>query len=153
MPHRPLALLFLGLFQILKLIVASPALISRGELWDDSFWGPDLDDLFAAGAAGAAGSGVLSTFWDFLTAPGAKATPSGAPSEQLDGMPGIRDPEPEGVSNVESNAMNKCTAEEGNAKKSWWQVEQEPETGYVASNAKFYVMIASCNQEIWRGEM
>ena len=136
MSHRPPVLLILGSFLFLKPIVASPALIGRGELGGDSLWGPDLGDVFGAGAAGAAGNGALSTFWDFVTTPGATATPSGAPSEQLDEMPGSRDPE--GFSLFGSTARDKCAAEEENVEESWSQVEQEPETGYVAPNAKYY---------------
>lgn len=133
MPHRPSVLLFLGLFLFLNPIVASPALIGRDELGGDSLWGLDLDDVFGAGAAGI---GALSTFLDFGTAPGTTATPSGAPSEQQDEMPGSRDPE--GVPLFESTAMDNCAAEEENVEQSWWQVEQEPETGYVAPKAKYY---------------
>lgn len=133
MPHRPSVLLFLGLFLFLNPIVVSSALTGRDELGGDSLWGLDLDDVFGAGAAGI---GALSTFLDFGTAPGTTATPSGAPSEQQDEMPGSRDPE--GVPLSESTAMDKCAAEEENVEQSWWQVEQEPETGYVAPKVKYY---------------
>lgn len=141
MPHRPPVLLILGLFLFLNPIVASSALIGRGELGGDSLWG--LDDAFSAGAAG------LGTLLDFVTGPGTIDTPSGSPSEQLDESPSPspEGPDQEGSLPFESTAMKKCAAEEENqvgqlggsdVEQSWWQVEQEPETGYVAPKTKYY---------------
>lgn len=143
MPYRPPVLLFLGLFLFLNPIVTSSALIGRGELGGDSLWGLDLDDAFSAAAAG------IGTLWDLVTAPGTTATPSGAPSEQLDESPSPspEGPDQEGSSPFESTAMKKCAAEEENqvhqlggldVEQSSSQVEQEPETGYAAPKIKYY---------------
>lgn len=137
MPYRLQKLLFLGLLLFLNPIVAFPALIGRDELGRDSLWGLELEGVF--GAVG----GALPTLWDFLTAPETTTIPSGVPSEHPDETQDQSSEIPGSVEFPfsESTAIKTCAAagesQEGQldrlaVENSWWRVEQEPETGYVA---------------------
>lgn len=134
MPHRLPKLLFLA---FLNLVVASPALFGRDNLGGDSLWGLDLEDVIGAGAAGLE---ALSKLWGFSTAPEDSTTPSGVPSEHPDeSRP--ETPEPVAFPLFEPTEIKACAvAGESQGDKfdrlevenSWWQVEQEAETGFVA---------------------
>lgn len=151
MPHRLPNLLFLTLLLFLNPVVASSALFGRDEQGTgDSLWELELDDIFGAAAAGLDG---LYKLWDFSTAPGGDPTiPSELPSEQ---PPDERQyqSQPQPPENpgpvafpllLDSPAIMKTCVEAGKnpenqldkleVEQSWWQVEQEPETGYVATS-------------------
>lgn len=138
MPHRFPNILFLV---FLSLVIATPALIGRDEPGGDSLWGLDLEDVIGAGAAGL---DALSKLWDFSTPPEDSTTPSGVPSEQPDEQRS-ETPDSAAFSIVEPTEPKTCAmageSQEGLSDgvavvKSWWDVEQEPETGYVAPPPK-----------------
>lgn len=135
MPHR-VPRLFILVFLFLNLIVASPALFGRDNLGSNSLWGLDFEDIIGAGAAGIE---ALSELWDFSMAPEESTTPSGVPLEQPD-QSRLQSPDPVAFPLFEPTGIKTCTAAgEGQGdqfdkleiEKSWWQVEQEPDTGYV----------------------
>lgn len=141
MAHRLPKLLFLGPLLFLNIVVASVAHIGRDEPGSDSFWGLDLDDVLGAGAAGLE---ALYQLWDFSTAPGVTSTPSGIPSEQSDERryQPLETPDPEPFPPFEPAAMKKCAVGQesqggqldgSDVEENWWQVEQEPDTGYVVA--------------------
>lgn len=140
MAHRLPKLLFFGSLLFLNTVVASVAHIGRDEPGSDSFWGLDFDDVLGAGAAGLE---ALSQLWDFSTAPGVTTIPSGVPSEQSDERhyQPLETPDPEAFAPFEPTAMKTCAVGEesqggqldGSEVEDWWQVEQEPETGYVVA--------------------
>ncbi len=134
MPHRLPKLLFLA---FLNLVVASPALFGRDNLGGDSLWGLDLEDVIGAGAAGLE---ALSKLWGFSTGPDDSTTPSGVPPEQPDENRS-ENPDPVAFPLFEPIEIKACAVageSQGDQfdrleiENSWWQVEQEPETGYVA---------------------
>lgn len=122
----------------LNLVVASPMLFGHDEVGGDSFWGLDLEDVVGAGAAGLE---ALSKLWDFSTAPGVSTIPSEAPPKEPD-VGSLETPDPVEFPLFESTKMTICPVAAGESEgdqidrlavgKSRWQVEQEPETGYVA---------------------
>lgn len=133
MPHRLPKLLFLGLLVFVTRTDASPVLIGRDEWAGDSLWDLDMEDVFDAVSTGL---GALPMVWDLLTAPGTTTTPSEVPSKQTD----------ERFPLFEPTAMKTCAAEgESQGRQvdvlavehSWWQAEQEPETGYVAPKKSY----------------
>ena len=125
----------------LNLVVASPVLFGRDEVGDDSFWGLDLEDLVGAGAAGLEG---LSKLWDFSNAPEPGVStivpPEAAPKEPDVGS--LETPDPVDFPLFESPKTMICPVAAGASagyqidrlaiERSRWQVEQEPESGYVA---------------------
>ncbi len=146
MPHLFPSLLFLALSLFLNFVAASPALFGRDESGaGNSLWELELDDVFGAAAAGLDG---LYKLWDFNTAPGVTTIPPEFPSEQ---PPDERQyqpqppetPGPMAFPLLDPTAIKTC-AEAGESQgnqldrleieQSWWQVEQEPETGYVATS-------------------
>lgn len=140
MPHRLPKLSSLALLLFLNLVLASPALFGRDEPGGNSLWGLDLEDVFGAGAAEL---DALYRLWGFSTAPGVTTTPSGVPSEPPDerSYQPPETPSPVAFPPFNPTAMKTCaTAGEGQGsqvdrlavEQSWWRVEQEPETGYVA---------------------
>ena len=144
MPHRLTSLLFLALLLFFNFVVASPALSGRNEPGGDSLWELELNDVFGAAAAGLEG---LYKLWDFSTAPGVTTIPPGVPAEQPDERQ-YQAPDTPGIVGsplLDPTAMKTC-AEAGESQgnqpdkseveKSWWQVEQEPETGYVVPPSK-----------------
>lgn len=139
MPHGLPKLFFLALLLLLNLVVASPALFGRDEP-GGSLWELELDDVFGAAAAGLE---ALYKLWDSSTAPGVTTTQPGVPSEQPDERryQPPETPGPVAFPLFDPTAMKTCAKageSQGNqldrlaVEKSWWQVEQEPETGYVA---------------------
>lgn len=149
MPHRLPSLLFLALLLFLNFVVASPPLFGRDEQGaGDSLWELELNDVFGAAAAG------LYKLWDFSTAPGGDPTiPSELPSElqppdERQYLPQPQPPENPGPMAfpllLDPPPIMKTCAEAGKnpenqldrleVEQSWWQVEQEPETGYVATS-------------------
>lgn len=138
MIHRLPKLLFLALLLFLNFVVASPALSGRDESGSNSLW--ELD-VFGAAAAGLEG---IYKLWDFSTAPGVTTTPPRVLSEQPDEgrYQPPETPGPIAFPLFDPTSMKTC-AEAGESQgnqlsrlvveKSWWQVEQEPETGYAAS--------------------
>ena len=140
MPQRLPKLSSLALLLFLNLVLASPALFDRDEPGGNSLWGLDLEDVFGSGAAGL---DALYKLWDFSTAPGVTTTPSGVPSEQPDEGP-YQPPETPGpvvFPLFDPTAMKTCAVageSQGSqvdrlvVEQSWWQVEQESETGYVS---------------------
>lgn len=154
MLHKVPKLIFLV---FLNLVVASPVLFSRRDevgSGGDSFWGGlDLQDIIGAGAA--AGLEALLKMWDFsTTAPpvGGSTIPplSGSPptTKQPEDEGILESPDPDPVEKfplIESTKMKACPVVAGHSQggdqfdrlaveESRWQVEQEPETGYVVSN-------------------
>lgn len=139
MPHQIRKLIFLV---FLNLVVTSPVLFGRRDEvgGGDSLWGLDLEDVIGAGAAGLE---ALSKLWDFSTEPGVSTIPSGAPPKQPD--EGILESpdDPVEFPLFETTKMKTCSVageSQGNqfdrfaVEESRWQVEQEPETGYVVSS-------------------
>lgn len=140
MPHQIPKLIFLV---FLNLVVASPVLFGRrDELGGaDGLWGLDLEDVIGAGVAGLE---ALTKLWDFSTAPPAGSTiPSGAPPKQPD--EGILESpnDPVEFPLFQTTKMKTCSVagesqrnqfDRFAVEESRWQVEQEPETGYVVSS-------------------
>lgn len=134
MIHRLLKFLVLV---SLNPVVASLAFFGRSELGGQSPWELNLEDVFGAGAAGIE---AVSKLWDVLTAPEGPTTPSGAPSKQPDEWR-PETPDSPAFPLFESTQMKTCAMARENSggqndglavENSWWQVEQEPETGCVA---------------------
>lgn len=132
MAHRLIKLLFLAQFLCLDHVVAFPVLIGRDEPGGDSLWRLEWDDV-------TAGLEALFKVWDFSTAPGVSTKPSGVPSEQSDERR-PETPDPVAFPLFEPTEMKTCAVAGGSqggqsdglaVENSWWQVEQEPETGYV----------------------
>ena len=133
MAHRLIKLLFLAQFLCLDHVVAFPVLIGRDEPGGDSLWRLEWDDV-------TAGLEAIFKVWDFSTALGVSTTPSGVPSEQSDERR-PETPDPVAFPLFEPTEMKKTCAVAGGSQggqsdwlaveNSWWQVEQEPETGYV----------------------
>lgn len=150
MPHRLPSLLFSALLLFLNFVLAaSPALFGRDEPGaGDSLWELGLNDVFGAAAAGLDG---LYKLWDFSTAPGVTTIlPPELPAEQPPDESQYQPQPPETPGPVASpllvdpTARMKICSEAGKSQEnqldrleieqSWWQVEQEPETGYVAAS-------------------
>lgn len=142
MPHLLPSLLFLALSLFLNFVAASPALFGRDESGaSDSLWELKLDDVIGGAAAGLVG---LYKLWDINTAPGPPEVPSEQPPDERQYQPQPPEtPGPMVFPLLEPTAMKTC-AEAGESQgnqldrseieQSWWQVEQEPETGYVATS-------------------
>lgn len=147
MPHRVPSLLFSALLLFLNFVAASPALFGRdGPGAGDSLWELELNDVFGAAATGLGG---LYKLWDFSTAPGVTTIPPEVPSEQPPDEKQYQSHPPETPGPMafplfNPTAMKTC-AEAGESKgnqldrfeieQSWWQVEQDPETGYVVTSS------------------
>lgn len=137
MPRQTAKKLIFLIF-LINLVVASPVLFGRDEVGGDSFWGLDLEDVVGAGAAGLE---ALSKLWDFSTAPGVSTIPSEAPPKEPD-EGSLETPDPVKFPLFESTKMIICPVAAGESEgdqidrlaveQNRWQVEQEPETGYVA---------------------
>lgn len=139
MPHRVPTLLFIALLLFLNFVAASPALFGRdGPGAGDSLWELELNDVFGAAAAGLDG---LYKLWDTTIPPEVPSEQS--PDERQYQPQPPETPGPMAFPLFNPTAMKTC-AEAGESKgnqldrfeieQSWWQVEQDPETGYVAAS-------------------